>query len=66
MLPGSASAPGWQRRRGDHVRDPLVVLGREADVEVGAERPRDLLGEEAAERPAGDPPDDLTDAGSPG
>ena len=38
-----------------------VVGRRQADVEVGAERPGDLLGEERAERPPGDPPDDLAD-----
>ena len=40
----------------------MVVLGPGADVEVGAERPGDLLGEELADGgAAGDPADDLAD-----
>ena len=31
--------------RRDHVGDAAVVLGRGADVEVGAQRPGDLVGE---------------------
>ena len=38
-----------------------IVLGRQPDVEVGAERAGDLVGEEPAERPAGDPADHLAD-----
>ena len=41
--------------------DAAVVLGPGADVEVGAERPGDLVGEELPERPAGDALDDFTE-----
>ena len=50
-----------QRWRRDHLRDAVVVLRRRADVEVGAERSRDLLREERADRLAGDPAHDLAD-----
>jgi hypothetical protein len=43
----------------DDRRHPVVVLGGQPDVEVGAERPGHLLGEEDAREPAGDPADDL-------
>ena len=49
------------RRRRDHVRDPVVLARREADVEVGIERLGDLAVEELADRLAGDAPDDLAD-----
>ena len=39
----------------------MVVLGGETDVEVGAERPGDLVGEERADRAPVDAADDLTD-----
>ena len=58
--PGRAPSIGERRRR-DHVGDAVVVLRAEADVEVGAERPGDLLGEERADRCAGDAADDLAD-----
>jgi hypothetical protein len=50
-----------QRRRRDHVGDPVPVAFRGTDLEVGPQRPGDLLGDELPERPAADPPDDLPD-----
>ena len=50
-----------QRRRRDHVRDPAPVALGGADLEVGAERPGDLLGHELLERLAGDPAQHLAD-----
>ena len=50
-----------QRRRRDHVRDPAPVAFGGADLEVGAQRPGDLLGDELLERLAGDPAHDLAD-----
>ena len=47
--------------RGITEGDAVVALGRRADVEVGAERPGDLLGEERADRAAVDPADHLAD-----
>jgi hypothetical protein len=44
----------------------VVVLGGKPDVEVGAQRPGYLLGEEGAQAVAGDPADDLADQESPG
>jgi hypothetical protein len=42
------------RRRRHHLGDARVLAGRQPDVEVGAERARDLLAEERADRPAVD------------
>ena len=42
-------------------RDAVVVLGGQPDVEVGAQRPGHLLGEELAQAAAGDAADDLAD-----
>ena len=39
--------------------DPGVVLGIGPDVEVSAERPGDLVGDELTDRLAGDPPNEL-------
>src|ERR1700676_3181372 len=50
-----------QRRRRDHVRDPLPVAFLGADLEIGAERPGDFIGHELLERLAADPPHDLAD-----
>jgi hypothetical protein len=38
----------------------MVVLGRQPDVKVGAQRPGHLLGEERAQATSGDATDDLT------
>ena len=45
--------------RRDQLGDTVVLGGREADVEVGAERARDLVAEEGADRAAVDAPQDL-------
>ena len=50
-----------QRWRRDHRRDAAPVASAGADLEVGAERRRDLLGHELLERLAGDPPQHLAD-----
>ena len=51
MLSGRASASRPRSGGGGiDVGDAVVVLGSSADVEVGAERAGDLLGEERAER----------------
>jgi hypothetical protein len=39
----------------------VVVLGGQPDVEVGAQRPGHVLGEEGGQAAAGDPADDLAD-----
>ncbi len=50
-----------QRRRRDHVGDPAPVAFGGADLEVGAERSGDLVGDELLQRLAADPADDLAD-----
>ena len=57
---GSTSVPS-NAPEGDHARDAVVARGRRADVEVGAERTGDLLGEERAEAATVDPLDDLAE-----
>src|SRR5205823_5170705 len=49
------------RRRRDRRRDPGVELHGQANVEVGAEWPGNLVGEELAHRTASDPAYDLAD-----
>src|SRR5262249_38500971 len=50
-----------RRLRLDQLRYACVALGPRADVIVGAERLRNLLGEERSERAAGDASHDLAD-----
>src|SRR4029079_19536709 len=45
----------------DEWRDAWLLGLRQPDEEVETERPRDLLGEEGAQRPTVDPTDDLAD-----
>ncbi len=52
---------GRLRRPRHHVGDAMELRGRQADVEVGAQRPRDLRGEELAQALAGDAPDHFAD-----
>jgi hypothetical protein len=50
-----------QWRRWDHIGDPPPVAFRGTDLEIGAQRPGDLLGHELLERLAADPPHHLAD-----
>ena len=54
LKPGSSgsmlSRSNSMRRRRHHVGDAMELRGRQADVEVGAQRPRDLVGKELAQR----------------
>ena len=56
--PGQVNWLRWPRH---HVGHAVELRRRQADVEVGAQRPRDLRGEELAEAPAGDAPDHFAD-----
>ena len=58
----SISARGGRRVRVPQLGDPGLVGGRaETEVEVGAERPGDLLAEELVERQTRDPTNEFTE-----